>query len=156
MTVLQVSDAAPDFQLPQSGGGTTRLSDFRGRKVVIYFYPKADTPSCTTEALDFTSRLPAFEEAGTVVLGISPDPVRKQERFAAKHGLGVTLLSDETLDTLKAYGVWGEKSMYGRSYMGVVRSTFLIDGEGRIARIWPDVRVKGHADEVLEAARQLG
>ncbi len=151
---LHVSDAAPDFQLPQSGGGTTRLSDFRGRKVVVYFYPKADTPSCTTEALDFTAQLPAFTEAGAVVIGISPDPVRKLERFATKHGLGVVLLSDEGLETLKAYGVWGEKSMYGRSYMGVVRSTFLVDAEGRIAGIWRDLKVKGHVEEVLAAARQ--
>lgn len=153
---LHVADTAPDFQLPQSGGGTTRLSEFRGGKVVVYFYPKADTPSCTTESLDFTAQLHAFTAAGAVVIGISPDPVRKLERFATKHGLGVVLLSDEGLDTLKAYGVWGEKSMYGRSYMGVVRSTFLIDAEGRIARIWRDLKVKGHVNEVLEAVRQLG
>lgn len=156
MTELKQSDPAPDFELPLGGGGTLKLSDLRGRKVVLYFYPKDDTQGCTTEALDFTALLPEFEKAGAVVVGVSPDSVKKHERFASKHGLRIDLVSDEGLDTLKAYGVWAEKSMYGRTYMGVVRSTFLIDADGRIARIWRAVRVKDHAAEVLGAVRELG
>jgi len=155
VTELQLSDPAPDFELPLGGGGSLRLSGHRGRKVVLYFYPKDDTQACTTQARDFTALLPEFEKAGAVVIGVSPDPVSKHERFAAKHELRINLVSDEQLDTLKAYGVWAEKSMYGRTYMGVVRSTFLIDAQGRIARIWRRVRVKEHAAEVLDAVRDM-
>lgn len=156
VTDLQLSGPAPDFELPLGGGGTIKLSGLRGRKVVLFFYPKDDTQGCTMEARDFTALLPEFEKAGAVVLGVSPDSVGKHQRFAAKHDLGIDLVSDEQLQALEAYGVWGEKSMYGRSYMGVIRSTFLIDTEGRIARMWRGVRVKGHAAEVLDAVRGLG
>jgi peroxiredoxin Q/BCP len=155
VTDLQLSGPAPEFELPLGGGGSVKLSSLRGRKVVVYFYPKDDTPACTTEARDFTALRPEFEKAGAVVIGVSPDTVKKHERFAAKHNLGIDLAADEALDTLKAYGVWGEKSMYGRTYMGVIRSTFLIDTEGRIARVWRDIKVKGHAEEVLEAVRAM-
>ena len=154
-TDLQHSGPAPEFELPLGGGGSVKLSRLRGRKVVLYFYPKDDTEACTTEARDFTALRPEFERVGAVVIGVSPDSVKKHERFAAKHSLGIDLAADEALDTLKAYGVWGEKSMYGRTYMGVIRSTFLIDAEGRIARIWRNIRVKGHAEEVLQAVREM-
>ncbi|MCU9849723.1 peroxiredoxin [Defluviimonas sp. WL0024] len=153
--MLAPSDQAPDFTLPRTGGGTVTLSGIAPRKTVLYFYPKDDTPGCTTEALDFTRLADEFDAAGAVVIGISKDSVKKHERFCAKHGLGVILASDEAGDTCESYGVWVEKAMYGRKYMGIERATFLIDGTGRIARIWRKVKVDGHAAEVLDAARAL-
>ncbi len=152
---LTAGDRAPDFHLARDGGGTVALKDFKGKKLVLYFYPKADTSGCTTEAKDFTRLHKDFIKAGVAVVGVSADPVRKQEAFKAKHGLETPLASDESRDMLTAYGVWGEKSMYGRKYMGVLRTTVLIGPDGRIARIWPKVKITGHADEVLAAAKAL-
>jgi peroxiredoxin Q/BCP len=146
---------APAFALPRAGGGAVSLKDFKGRKLVLYFYPKADTPGCTKEAIDFSRLRSAFAKAGTEILGVSADPIAAQDKFKAKHKLDVALASDETKAMLEAFGAWGEKSLYGRKYMGVIRKTFLIDARGRIARLWPNVRVPGHAEEVLEAARAL-
>lgn len=143
------------MNLPRDGGGNVSLADFAGRKVVLYFYPKDDTSGCTTEAVDFTALAGEFAAADAVVIGLSPDPVKAHDKFIAKHDLGIILASDEDKSVLEAYGVWKEKSMYGRKYMGVERSTFLIDASGKIARIWRKVKVKGHAQEVLEAARSL-
>lgn len=150
----QGSDA-PDFTLPRNGGGSVTLSALRPKKVVLYFYPKDDTPGCTTEALDFTRLGPAFEAAGTVVIGVSKDSVTSHDRFCRKHGLGIILASDEGSDVCERYGVWVEKSMYGKTYFGVDRTTFLIDGAGRVARVWRKVKVPGHAEEVLAAAQAL-
>lgn len=152
---LAPGDLAPNFTLPTAGGGTVRLSDFAGRKVVVYFYPKANTEACTLEARDFTSLKRDFDAAGATVVGISHDPMKAIDKFRAKYDLAVQLASDETLDTLNAYGVWAEKSMYGHTFMGIIRTTLLIGADSRIARIWPKVRVKGHAEEVLAAARAL-
>ena len=146
---------APGFQLEQDGGGKAGLADFKGRKLVLYFYPKDDTPGCTQEAKDFSALADDFEKAGATVVGVSPDPARKHDKFKAKHGLAVTLLSDESTAMLQAYGVWKEKSMYGRKYMGVERTTFLIDAKGVIREIWPKVKVTGHAEAVLAAVRAL-
>ncbi len=149
-------DPAPTFTLPRDGGGEVSLQEaLRQGNVVLYFYPKDDTSGCTTEAIDFTARLEAFAAVQTQVFGISPDPVKKHDRFKEKHNLAVTLLADEDKGVLEAYGVWVQKSMYGRKYMGVERSTFLIDESGKIVRAWRKVRVKGHVDEVLQAAREL-
>ncbi|NNM71968.1 peroxiredoxin [Enterovirga aerilata] len=153
---LQVGSPAPAFTLPGPGGREIALSGFAGRKVVLYFYPKDDTSGCTQEAREFSALKADFEAAGTEVIGISPDSPKSHEKFVGKHGLELTLLSDETKEMLQAYGVWVEKSMYGRKYMGVERTTLLIDGDGKIARIWSKVKVPGHAKEVLEAARALG
>ena len=147
--------AAPDFSLPADGGRTISLSDLRGCIVVLYLYPKDDTPGCTTEAIDFTARRADFEAAGAVVLGLSKDTVAKHEKFIAKHDLGVTLLSDEDGATIEAYGAWVEKKNYGRTYMGIERSTFLIDRDGVLRQAWRKVRVKGHVDEVLAAVQAL-
>ena len=147
---------APDFTLPRDGGGEVSLSALRGQKVVLYFYPKDDTPGCTTEALDFTARAQEFDAAGAVVIGISKDSVAKHDKFVKKHALGIMLASDEHGTTCEDYGVWVEKSMYGKTYMGIDRSTFLIDTKGVIRGIWRKVKVPGHADEVLKAARSLG
>ena len=146
---------APAFRLPRDGGGVVALSDYTGQKLVLFFYPRADTPGCTREAIDFTRLTGAFASAGTAVLGISADPVKAQDKFRDKHGLGVPLISDETHAMLEAYGAWGEKSMYGNSFLGILRTTMLLGADGKIARIWRNVRVDGHADEVLEAARSL-
>ncbi|AMN42787.1 thioredoxin-dependent thiol peroxidase [Rhodoplanes sp. Z2-YC6860] len=146
---------APDFSLPRDGGGQVSLADFKGKKLVLYFYPKADTPGCTIEAKDFSRLAPAFARAKTAVLGVSADPVKKQDRFKAKHDLAIPLASDETHDMLNAYGVWAEKSMYGRTYMGILRNTYLIGPDGKIAQIWEKVKVAGHAEEVLVAAKAL-
>jgi thioredoxin-dependent peroxiredoxin len=143
---------APDFHLPHDGGGSVALSDFAGKKLVLYFYPKADTPGCTIEAKDFSRLAPAFEKAGVAVIGISADPVKKQVAFKAKHALQTPLASDETHEMLEAYGVWTQKSMYGRSYMGINRTTVLVGADGRIIRVWPKVKIEGHAEEVLAAA----
>lgn len=155
MTELEAGDSAPEFDLPNDGGGNVRLSDFRGRKVVVYFYPQDDTKSCTVEAIDFSALLGEFEQAGIAVIGISPDSAARHAKFRKKHDLSLTLASDEDRKTIDAYGVWAEKTLYGRKYMGVVRSTFLIDADGKIARIWENVRVRDHARQVLEAARVL-
>lgn len=146
---------APDVALPRDGGETVRLADLRPKKVVLFFYPKADTSGCTKEAIAFTELLGDFEAAGAAVFGISKDPVAKQEKFVAKHGLGMPLLSDAEGDVCESFDVWKEKQMYGKTYMGIERSTFLIDGEGRIAREWRKVKVPGHAEEVLEAVKAL-
>ena len=155
MSQPAVGDLAPAFALPRDGGGTLALADLRGRIVALYFYPKDDTSGCTAESLDFSALAKEFEAARAVVVGMSPDPVKSHDRFRAKHQLAQPLASDESKATLSAYGVWVEKSMYGRKYMGVERSTFLIDREGRIARIWRKVKVPGHAKEVLAAAQAL-
>lgn len=148
-------DKAPAFTLPRDGGGKISLKEFKGRNLVLYFYPKADTSGCTREAIAFTKLKAAFAKAGTDVLGVSADPVIAQDKFKAKHKLSIALGSDETKAMLEAYGAWGEKSMYGRKFMGVIRKTFLIDGAGRVLRVWPKVRVEGHAEEVLETVRAL-
>jgi len=150
---LAIGAMAPPFTLPGDGGAPVSLSDFRGRKLVLYFYPKANTPGCTKEAIAFSALRTAFAKAGTEILGVSADPVAAQEKFKSKHKLKIALASDETRKMLEAYGAWGEKSMYGRKFMGILRKTFLIDEKGRIARVWPKVSVPGHAEEVLEAAR---
>lgn len=155
MPELKEGVAAPDFELPKDGGGHIRLADLKGKAVVLYAYPKDDTSGCTREALDFTAMAQEFSAAGAVVLGISPDPAKRHDAFKKKHDLDVTLLADEDKKTLQDYDVWKEKSMYGRKYMGVERSTFLIDADGRIARIWRNVKVPGHVEEVLEAVRAL-
>ena len=152
---LEIGSMAPDFSLPVDGGETLKLSDLRGKNIVLYFYPKDDTPGCTTEAKDFTAQAAAFENANTVVLGMSKDTVAKHEKFIAKHELSVQLVSDEEGSAIEAYGVWVEKNMYGRKYMGIERATYLIDSEGTIQKIWRKVRVKGHVDAVLEAAQAL-
>ena len=152
---LEIGQKAPAFSLPRDGGGSVSLAQFRGRKLVIYFYPRADTPGCTRESIDFSQLRPAFDQAGTDILGVSADPVKAQDAFKKKHDLTIGLLSDETHAMLEAYGAWGKKSMYGKSFTGVLRSTFLLGQDGRIARIWPKVKVEGHAAEVLEAAKAL-
>jgi len=150
-----VGAKAPAFALPRDGGETVSLKSFKGRNLVLYFYPRADTPGCTREAIDFTRLRAAFAKAGTEILGVSADPVAAQDRFKSKHKLKIALASDETHRMLEAYGAWGEKSMYGRKFMGVIRKTFLIDSAGRIAHVWPKVSVPGHAEEVLATAKAL-
>lgn len=151
----KVGRKAPDFRLPSDGGGETRLSDLRGRHLVLYFYPKDDTTGCTREACDFRDAAAAFARAGAAIVGVSRDSVARHDRFKARHGLPFTLLSDEDARVCDAWGAWVEKSMYGRRYMGIDRSTFLIDATGTLRREWRGVRVPGHVDEVLEAARGL-
>jgi peroxiredoxin Q/BCP len=146
---------APGFRLPRDGGGSVSLSDYSGKKLVLFFYPRADTPGCTREAIDFTRLANAFAESNTAVLGISADPPKAQEAFRDKHQLVTPLVSDEQHEMLEAYGVWGEKSMYGRTFHGVLRTTFLIGENGRILKIWRNVKVDGHADEVLAAVHAL-
>jgi peroxiredoxin Q/BCP len=146
---------APDFALPDADGKTVRLAGLKGQPVVVYFYPKDDTSGCTAEAKDFTCLAAEFKRAGAEVIGISPDSPASHRKFQDKYDLGVRLLADEQRKTAEAYGVWVEKSMYGRTYMGVERSTFLVDGAGKIARSWHKVKVPGHAEEVLEAVRAL-
>jgi peroxiredoxin Q/BCP len=146
---------APAFRLPRDGGSTASLSDYSGRKLVLFFYPRADTPGCTKEAIDFTRLANAFAEIQTAVLGVSADPPKAQEAFRDKHELSIPLVSDEKHEMLDAYGVWGEKSMYGKTFQGILRTTVLIGADGRIIRIWRNVRVDGHADEVLAAVRAL-
>ena len=146
---------APDFTLPIDDGRKVALKDFRGKKLVLYFYPKADTPGCTREAIAFSALKSAFAKADTAILGVSADAVKKQDAFKRKHDLAIPLASDETHKMLAAYGVWGEKSMYGRTFMGITRATFLIGPGGRIAQVWPKVKVDGHAEEVLAAAKAL-
>jgi peroxiredoxin Q/BCP len=145
---------APSFNLPRDGGKTVNLSDFKGKKVALFFYPKDDTSGCTKEAIEFTEHVADFEAANTVVIGMSPDPVKKHDKFIAKHELGIILASDEEKTTLDAYNVWKEKSMYGKKYMGVERSTFLIDQDGKVQKLWRKVKVPGHVEDVLKAAQQ--
>ncbi len=152
---VSIGTKAPEFSLPGDGGTTVSLSDFVGKNVVLYFYPKDDTPGCTTEAKDFTALADAFGAANTVVIGMSKDTAAKHDKFIAKHNLSVLLASDESGAALEAYGVWVEKNMYGRKYMGIQRATFLIDSTGTIQEIWPKVKVKGHAAAVLERAENL-
>lgn len=152
---LVAGSKAPAFSLPRDGGGTVSLADFKGQNLVLYFYPRADTPGCTIESKAFSGLSKAFAKAGAAVLGVSADPVKAQDSFKAKHGLAIPLASDETHRMLNAYGVWGEKSMYGRKFMGITRTTFLIGKDGRIARVWPKVKVEGHAEEVLDAVKAL-
>src|SRR6266849_7160168 len=154
-TALAVGAPAPDFHLARDGGDTVSLADFTGEKLVLYFYPKADTPGCTIEAKDFSRLQPAFAKAGIAVVGVSADPVKKQDAFKTKHELTTPLASDETHEMLEAYGVWAEKSMYGKKYMGINRTTVLIGADGRIARLWPKVKIEGHAEEVLAAAKAI-
>ncbi|WP_048648802.1 peroxiredoxin [Nitratireductor soli] len=155
MTEPVKGSEAPDFALPRDGGGELKLSDLRGKIVVLFFYPKDDTSGCTAEAIDFSALKPEFEKHGAVVLGMSPDSAKSHDKFKTKHALTIDLISDQDKETLQAYGVWVEKSMYGRKYMGVERSTFLIDAEGRIAEVWRKVKVPGHAEAVLEALSTL-
>ena len=154
-TELAPGAKAPDFKLASNGGGAVSLADFRGRNLVVFFYPRADTPGCTREAIAFSKLRAAFAKADTAILGVSGDPVKAQDAFKTKHALKVALGSDEEHEMLEAYGAWGKKSMYGKSFMGIKRTTYLIDAKGRIARIWNNVRVDGHAEEVLAAAKAL-
>lgn len=155
MSELAEGTAAPDFTLPGDNGTEIALSAHRGQPVVLYFYPKDNTSGCTKEAVAFNELHDAFADAGVAIVGLSPDPVASHERFKAKLGLHFPLAADEGAKVASAYGVWVRKSMYGRSYMGIERSTFLVDRDGRIARIWRKVKVPGHAAAVLEAAKAL-
>jgi peroxiredoxin Q/BCP len=154
--MIAEGDKAPDFELPTDGGKPVKLSRLEGKPVVFYFYPKDDTSGCTLEAKDFSRLAPAFRAAGVEVIGVSPDSVESHAKFRKKYDLAVGLAADTDKAVASAYGVWVEKSMYGRKYMGVERSTFLIDAKGRVARSWRKVKVPGHAAEVLEAAKALG
>jgi peroxiredoxin Q/BCP len=153
--MLSEGQTAPAFRLPRDGGGIATLSDYAGQKLVLFFYPRADTPGCTREAIDFNRLSGAFAEAATVVVGISADPPKAQERFRDKHKLAVPLISDERHEMLEVYGAWGEKSLYGRKFLGILRTTVLVGTDGKVARVWRNVRVDGHADEVLAAAKVL-
>jgi thioredoxin-dependent peroxiredoxin len=155
MAEIEVGQEAPDFELPKGEGESLKLSSLRGRPVVLYFYPKDDTSGCTAEAIDFSRLRPEFDKAGAAVIGISPDSLKSHDKFRARHKLSVDLAADEEKQVVQAWGVWGEKSMYGRKYMGVERSTFLIGRDGRVARVWRKVTVPGHAEEVLQAVREL-
>lgn len=155
MAELTIGDEAPDFDLEANGGERIALSALKGKPVVVYFYPKDNTPGCTTEAIAFSGLADEFAKLGTTIVGISPDTAKKHDNFVAKHNLTVQLGADTDTATASAYGVWVEKSMYGKKYMGVERSTFLIDAKGNIAEIWRKVKVAGHAEAVLEAARAL-
>jgi peroxiredoxin Q/BCP len=150
-----IGSPAPAFRLATDGGGSVSLADFEGRQLVLYFYPKADTPGCTQESIDFNRLRPEFEKAGTAIVGVSADPVNAQDKFKAKYDLAFPLGSDPTHDMLEAYGVWGEKSMYGRTFMGITRTTYLIDKDGRVAQVWTNVKVPGHAEAVLAEAKAL-
>jgi thioredoxin-dependent peroxiredoxin len=154
-TDLATGDKAPDFRLARDGGGTISLKDFKGKKLVLYFYPKADTPGCTVEAKNFSRLHSDFAKAGAAVVGVSADAVKKQDAFKAKHALATPLASDENHEMLEAYGVWAEKSMYGKKYMGIHRTTVLIGADGRIARVWPKVKIEGHVEEVLAAVKAI-
>lgn len=153
MSHPDVGDTAPAFTLPRDGGGDVSLSDFVGKQVVLYFYPKDDTPGCTKEAIGFTDMVAEFDAAGTVILGVSKDSVKKHDKFVAKHDLKIALLSDEEGDVCERYGTWVEKSMYGKTYMGIERATYLIGADGKVAQVWRKVRVPGHVEAVLAAAR---
>lgn len=153
--MIEENAKAPEFTLPDQNGEDVSLSGFRGKTVVLYFYPKDSTPGCTTEAVDFTRLKPEFNKAGAVVIGMSKDSVKRHRNFVDKNDLDVILASDEDGKVIEAYGAWGEKKMYGKTMMGIIRSTVLIDGDGKVRKVWPKVRVKGHADEVLEAVKSL-
>jgi thioredoxin-dependent peroxiredoxin len=153
--LLAEGSKAPVFHLPRDGGKTVSLSDFSGRKLVLFFYPRANTPGCTKEAVDFTRLSAEFAASGTAILGVSADSVKAQESFRDKHKLDVPLVSDEKHEMLEAYGAWGEKSLYGRTFLGIIRTTVLIDADGLVTRIWRHVKVDGHAEAVLEAARSI-
>ena len=155
MSAVTQGSPAPDFELPRDGGGTVRLDALKGQNVVLYFYPRDDTSGCTKEAVGFTEAAEAFGKANTIVLGVSKDSVAKHDKFRDKHGLGVVLLSDEDSDVCERYGVWVEKSMYGKTYMGIERATFLIDATGTVREVWRKVKVPGHVDAVLQAAQAL-
>ncbi|NVJ70515.1 MAG: thioredoxin-dependent thiol peroxidase [Alphaproteobacteria bacterium] len=152
---IEVGEKAPIFTLPADGGETISLEDYKGKKVVVYFYPKDSTPGCTTEAKDFSSLITEFEAADTIVLGMSKDSVRRHDNFIAKQDLKVRLVSDESGKTIEDYGVWVQKKLYGREYMGIERATFLIDEKGIVRQVWHKVKVKGHAEAVLAAAQAL-
>ena len=152
---LSAGDRAPDFELPTDGGGHTRLMDLKGKAVVLYFYPKDDTSGCTAEAIAFNGLRGKFAAAGTALIGVSPDNAASHEKFKRKHDLQFALAADPERTAIEAYGVWKEKSMYGRKYFGVERSTFLIGRDGRLAKVWRKVKVPGHAEEVLAAAKAL-
>jgi len=151
----ELSQPAPDFNLPVTGGGNVSLSDLRGAPVVLFFYPRDDTPGCTKESIGFSEHLEDFKAAGANVFGISRDTMAKHDKFTAKHDLTVPLLSDENGEMTEAYGVWVEKNMYGKKSMGIERATYLIDAQGNIARIWRKVKVPGHVEEVLDAVKAL-
>lgn len=152
----RIGDSFPDIALETPDGGSVKASDFRGRKLVVFFYPKDDTPGCTVENQEFSALAPEFEKAGVALLGVSKDPPKKHAKFIAKYGLAASLASDPEENGLSdALGIWTEKSMYGRTYMGMLRTTYLVDTAGKIARVWDKVKVKGHAAEVLEAAKAL-
>jgi peroxiredoxin Q/BCP len=154
--MIDTGQEAPDFTLADQDGEARSLSDYRGRTVVLYFYPKADTPGCTTQACGIRDHSAEYEETGAVVLGVSPDPVKAVKKFHGGQGLNFTLLADEDHAVCESYGVWGEKSMYGRTYMGAQRATFIIDPDGRVARVFPKVSPKTHDEVVLEALREMG
>lgn len=154
MSDLSVGSKAPDFTLPSDGDGSITFSDFKGQNVILYFYPRDDTPGCTTEAKEFTDAKAELESMNTVVIGMSKDTPSKHDKFIAKHDLDVRLASDEDGGVLEDYGVWVEKKNYGKTYMGIERSTFLIDTDGKILEIWRKVRVKGHVDKVIEAVKE--
>ena len=155
MTELNIGDAAPDFTLPTDGNGSITLSDYKGKKVVLYFYPKDDTPGCTKESCNFNENLSAFNKIDTQIIGLSKCSVKKHDKFKEKYGLQFLLASDEDNDTCERYGTWVEKNMYGKKYMGIERSTFLIDEQGKIAHIWRKVKVPGHVDDVLEKLKGI-
>lgn len=152
--MIEAGDAAPDFELPDQDGRAVRLKDFRGQRVVVYFYPKADTPGCTTQACGVRDRKADYAQAGAVVLGVSPDPVAKVQKFHEKYSLGFPLLADEDHSVAEAFGVWVEKSMYGRTYWGVQRTTFVVDSEGKVAEVLRNVKPAGHDEQVLAALAQ--
>lgn len=153
--MVDVGDKAPDFSMATDGGGTVTLTDLKGKKVVLYFYPKDDTPGCTKEACAFRDAMPDFSGIDAEIIGVSKDPVSKHDKFKAKHNLPFTLASDEESDVCERFGVWVEKNMYGKKYMGIERATFLIDGDGVVRNVWRKVKVPGHAQAVLEAVRAL-
>ena len=155
MALPEIGQDAPDFELPSDGGGTVSLSALKGRSVVLYFYPKDDTSGCTIEAIDFSALKTDFDEAGAIIVGLSPDSAKSHDKFKAKHALSVVLASDEEKSVLDAYGVWVEKSMYGKKYMGVERTTILVGPDGKVRKVWPKVKVPGHAKDVLDAVKSL-
>ncbi|WP_425403475.1 thioredoxin-dependent thiol peroxidase [Hwanghaeella sp.] len=152
---LQEGDAAPNFTLPTDGGGSVTLADLKGSPVVVYFYPKDNTPGCTTEAKDFRDLIGEFDKIGAKIIGISKDSVKKHDNFKAKHELNFALASDENDDVCEKFGAWGVKKMYGKEFEGIIRSTYLIGPDGKVAKAWPKVKVAGHAQEVLDAAKAL-
>lgn len=153
--MIEFGSKAPPFDMATAGGDRVSLDGLKGRKIVLYFYPKADTPGCTTEGQDFSTLIADFDKAGTTVIGVSRDPVKKLDRFKAKYDLKIILASDEPEDVTEAWGVWVQKKLYGREYMGIERATFLIDGDGTVRRVWRKVSVKGHAAEVLTAVQSI-